>query len=258
MTTVILAGGLGTRLSEETITRPKPLVEVGGKPLLWHIMSIYSHFGFQKFIVALGYKGHMIKEYFLNYKAATSDLTVRLGDGHVEVTSSSRPDWEIQLIDTGQDTLTGGRLARLEPTLRKENNFMLTYGDGVCTVDIRKLVAFHQKHGKKATVTAVRPPARFGALTISGSKVVSFKEKTQSREGWINGGYFVFSKGIFDYLTEGDSTVLELSPLERLAREGELMAYRHPDFWQCVDTIRDRQYLEEIWASSKAPWKSWT
>jgi glucose-1-phosphate cytidylyltransferase len=251
---VILAGGLGTRLSEETVVKPKPMVEIGGRPILWHIMNLYGHHGYKEFIVALGYKGEVIKEYFIDYYNHQSDLTVDLKSGAVTTSNCYAKDWLIHLIDTGIKSMTGGRFYRLKNRLSNET-FMLTYGDGVSDVDINKLVAFHRSHGKIATVTAVRPTARFGGIIFDGDKVCDFKEKPQAGEGWINGGFFVFEPAIFDYL-HGDDTVLEADPLERLAKDGQLMAYRHEGFWQCMDTLRDKLHLEELW-NTKAPWKVW-
>lgn len=257
MNTVILCGGLGTRLSEETVSVPKPMVSVGGKPILWHIMNIYASHGFNSFTTALGYKGDVIKSYMLNYHSLSSDISVDLSNGDVTYKNTRTPNWKIDLIDTGEASQTGGRLKRLEKHLRSRGTFMLTYGDGVSDVNIKKLVEFHKSHGKLATVTAVRPTARFGGLHFSGDRVEHFKEKPQSGEGWINGGFFVMEPGVFDYL-DSDSTVLEREPLERLAEMGQLMSYKHDGFWQCMDTIRDRQLLEELWASGKAPWKTWS
>ena len=254
MKVVILCGGLGTRLSEETQLRPKPMVTVGGHPMLWHIMNTYSAHGCNEFVLALGYKGELIKEYFLNYYALDSDLSVDLQSGKVENIRRSQRDWKVELIDTGEQPMTGGRLRRLESMLRPLGTFMLTYGDGVADVNITQLLAFHRAHGRLATVTAVRPPARFGGITMNGDQVVEFKEKPQTGEGWINGGYFVFEAAVFDYLS-GDETVLEGAPLENLTRDGQLMAFRPPGFWQCMDTLRDRQVLEQLWASNTAPWK---
>jgi glucose-1-phosphate cytidylyltransferase len=255
MKAVILAGGLGTRLAEETIVRPKPMVEVGGLPMLVHIMRIYARYGFKDFVIALGYKGEIIKDYFLNYHLRTGDLAVSLASGKADFAARVRDDWTVRMFDTGDDTLTGGRLHRLEHCLRPEGTFTLTYGDGVCDLDISALLAFHRRHGKLATVTAVRPPARFGAIVMDNDRVVDFHEKPQSSEGWINGGFFVFEPDVFDYLS-GDRTVLEGEPLERLARDGQLMAYRHPGFWHCMDTIRDRDALNDLWRSGNAPWAS--
>ncbi len=256
MKTVILCGGLGTRLSEETVIRPKPLVTVGGHPILWHILNSYGNFGFNEFVLALGYKGEAIKKYFLNYYSLDSDLRIDLRTGAVEHLRECPRDWQLDLIDTGDQSMTGGRLHRLEALLQPQGTFMLTYGDGVGDVDIAKLLSFHRCHGKLATVTAVRPPARFGGMVFDGDRVAEFLEKPQTGEGWINGGFFVFEPQIFDYL-DGDSTVLEGAPLENLARDGQLMAYKHEGFWQCMDTVRDRQLLESLWAGGAAPWKTW-
>jgi glucose-1-phosphate cytidylyltransferase len=256
MKTVILCGGLGTRLSEETQVRPKPMVEIGGMPILWHIMRIFAHHGHQDFMLALGYKGEVIKDYFLNYHLRTSDLTVHLSTGKREYSRVQAEDWVVQMIDTGNASMTGGRLYRLADYLRPHGTFMLTYGDGVSNIDVSALLKFHRHHGKLATVTAVRPPARFGTMTFDGDRVSDFHEKPQTGEGWINGGFFVFESGVFDYLS-GDDTVLEEAPLERLAGDGELMAYKHSDFWQCMDTLRDRDALEQTWRCGGAPWKVW-
>jgi glucose-1-phosphate cytidylyltransferase len=252
MDVVILAGGRGTRLAEETSVRPKPMVEVGGRPLLWHIMHIYAEHGFRNFCVACGYKGEMIKAYFHSFLTNSSDLRIDLGSGQVERLNGSPVDWCITLVDTGLDTMTAGRIQRVIPMLRP-GPFLVTYGDGLGNVDISALVAFHRAHGKLATVTAVRPPARFGDLQIEGNRVASFAEKPQTHEGWINGGFFVFERGVIDYL-DGDHQSLEREPLERLAREGQLMAYRHDGFWQPMDTVRERDLLESMWASGNAPW----
>lgn len=255
MKTVILCGGLGTRLSEETHLKPKPMVEIGGRPMLWHIMNIYSAHGFNEFILALGYKGETIKEYFLNYYNFQSDLTISLKTGEITASKNCYRDWTVHLVDTGLDSMTGGRLFRLTDRLKGET-FMLTYGDGVCNVDIKKLIAFHKSHGKAATVTAVRPAARFGGMSFNGNTVTEFMEKPQTDEGWINGGYFVFEPEVLKYIS-GDQTVLEKEPLENLAKDGQLMAYKHEGFWQCMDTLRDKQLLEKLWESGKAPWKVW-
>ncbi len=253
MKVVILAGGLGTRLAEETESKPKPMVEVGEHPIVWHIMRSYAHYGFQDFFLALGYKGEVIKRYFLDHYSLGGSLRVDLASGKVEDLEKDTENWTVQLMDTGLNTMTGGRIKRLEPYLRGET-FLATYGDGLCDVDIAKVVAFHRSHGKLATVTAVRPPARFGGLIFEGDLVREFSEKPQIGEGWINGGYFVFEPEIFDYIAD-DSTPLELGPLERLAAEGQLAAYRHEGFWQCMDTIREKKLLESLWQSGKAPWK---
>lgn len=252
---VILAGGLGTRLSEETSFKPKPMVEIGGRPILWHIMKIYAHHGFNDFVICLGYRGEVIKHYFLNYYYLHRNLTLSLGDGSVNVYDGAGEDWRVTLVDTGPATQTGGRVRRVEGFVGNET-FCLTYGDGVADADIRRLVAFHRRCGRLATVTAVRPPARFGGLELDGEQVVRFHEKPQMGEGWVNGGFFVFEPGVFGYL-DGDETVLERTPLERLAREGQLAAYRHEGFWQCMDTLRDVNTLNRLWASGSAPWKMW-
>ena len=256
MKTVLLAGGLGTRLAEETEIRPKPMVEIGGRPILWHIMKIYSAFGVREFFVALGYKGECIKHYFLDYRMLNGSLRIGLATGEMELYASEAEDWDLHLMDTGVRTNTGGRVLRLRRFL-EDGTFMVTYGDGVGDVDVSALLAFHRRHGKIATVTAVRPPARFGGLEFDGDLVARFTEKPQSGEGWINGGFLVFEPAVFDYL-DGDSCSLESVALERLATDGQLAAYRHPGFWQCMDTIRDRNRLEEEWASGHAPWKVWT
>jgi len=256
MKTVILAGGMGSRLSEETQVKPKPMVEIGGIPILLHIMKIYACYGYRDFVIALGYRGDSIKNYFLNYHILSSDVTVHLKEGRVEFTNSQVEDWIVRLMDTGEKSMTGGRLHRLEQMLRPAGTFMLTYGDGVADIDIRALVAFHRRHGKLATVTAVRPPARFGTMAFDGEQVVNFQEKPQTGEGWINGGFFVFEPDVFDYL-HGDETVLEKEPLERLAANGQLMSYKHEGFWHPMDTIRDRDFLNEQWRSGRAPWKIW-
>ncbi len=256
MKTVILCGGLGTRLSEETQVKPKPMVDVGGRPILWHVMKTYEKHGFYDFVLALGYKGDVIKDYFLNYHARLSDVLVHLKNGKVDYNNPTSEDWRVSLIDTGAETMTGGRLLRLKKYLQNDGTFMLTYGDGVSNVNITELLKFHRSHGRVATVTAVRPPVRFGELSIDDNKVSNFQEKPQAGEGWINGGFFVFEPSIFDYI-EGDITMLEREPLESLAQEGELMAYHHPDFWQCMDTLRDKSTLEKLWFKNMAPWKVW-
>lgn len=252
--TVILCGGLGTRLSEETQVRPKPMVEIGGRPIVWHIMKIYEKYGFNDFVLALGYKGEYIKDYFLNYHARQSDLTVNLKDGVVNYSNPTAEDWRVTLVDTGASSQTGGRLLRLKSLIKPSETFMLTYGDGVSNIDIKALMAFHKSHGRLATVSAVRPPARFGDLRIEDSQVTRFEEKPQLGEGWINGGFFVFEAGVLDFLTD-DSTVLEKSPLEMLAQQGQLMAYQHHGYWQSMDTLRDKHSLEELWTSGNPPWR---
>jgi len=253
MKTVILCGGLGTRLAEETQIKPKPMVEIGGKPILWHIMKIYEKHSCNDFMLALGYKGEVIKDYFLNYHARQSNLNVNLKSGKVEYSKPTAEDWNVTLIDSGATTMTGGRLLRLKPELQSSGTFMLTYGDGVSNVDITALLEFHKSHGRIATVTAVRPPARFGNLCIEDNKVLRFEEKPQTGEGWINGGFFVFESRVFDFITD-DTTVLEKGPLEQLAKQGELMTYHHPGYWQSMDTLRDKQALEEVWSKGEAPW----
>ncbi len=255
MKVVILAGGLGTRLSEETSLRPKPMVEIGGRPMLWHIMSMYASHGLTDFVLALGYKAEMVRSYFLHYHAVSRDATVRLKDGSVVVHGAVTDDWTLDLIDTGVATQTGGRLRRLRQWIGSEP-FCLTYGDGVGDVDITRLLAFHRAHGKLATVTAVRPPARFGALELHGDEVRTFAEKHQATEGWINGGFFVLDPRVLDYI-DGDDSVWEQDPLERLAKDGQLRAYRHEGFWQPMDTLRDLRLLESLWASGTPPWKTW-
>ncbi len=254
---VILCGGMGTRLSEQTEIRPKPLVEIGGRPILWHIMKHYSHYGFNEFVLALGYKGEQIKRYFLDYHVLSRDLVVSLKDGQVHPGNSdcSEP-WQVHLVDTGLATQTGGRLKRLAPLLRG-GTFMMTYGDGVSNVNIQELMNFHRQHGKLATVTAVRPPARFGGLGFSGDLVTHFEEKPQIGEGWINGGFFILEPAAIDYIRD-DTTVWEREPLERLAGDRQLAAYRHAEFWQCMDTLRDLRLLEDLWNRGKAPWQTWS
>jgi len=255
MKTIILAGGLGTRLQEETIVRPKPMVEIGGKPILWHIMKIYSHYGFRQFAIAMGYKADIIRSYFLNYYFHHIDLTIDLKCGKVETHDGQYEDWLVHLVDTGTSTQTGGRLKRLSKWIGNEP-FLFTYGDGVADIDIPELIRFHCSHGKLATVTAVRPPSRFGGIVLDGDKVAKFDEKPQSGEGWINGGFFVLEREALDYI-DGDDTPFEKLPMERLALEGQLMAYQHFGFWQCMDTLRDMQYLDKLWTSGQAPWKVW-
>jgi glucose-1-phosphate cytidylyltransferase len=255
MKVVILAGGLGTRLAEETALKPKPMVEIGGKPILWHIMRHYSHYGFKDFVIALGYKGEVIKQYMVDYAKLTSNLTIRTASGDIlRHNSDAYCDWTVELIDTGSNTQTGGRLRRLRQLLGN-SPFMMTYGDGVSDVDIHKLLEFHKSHGKQATLTAVRPPARFGHMHFEGDLITQFTEKPQTEGGWINGGFFVLEPGVID-LIAGDSTSFEREPLEQLANQKQLCAYRHEGFWQCMDTIRDRRYLEDIWLKGQAPWRA--
>jgi glucose-1-phosphate cytidylyltransferase len=257
MKVAILAGGTGSRLSEETVVKPKPMVEIGGRPILWHIMKYYSAHGHTDFVVALGYKGEYIKRYFVDYSSLQNDLTVSFRDGTVEQhpNGNGDEDWTVKLVDTGISTETGGRIKRLQPHLG-DSTFMLTWGDGVSTVDLGALLEFHAAHGKLATLTAVRPPARFGRLELDGDGITEFSEKPQTGEGWINGAFFVLEPGVFDYI-EGDHTRFEREPLEKLARDGQLMAYRHLDFWQCMDTLREKLFLDELWESGTAPWKIW-
>ena len=258
MKAIILAGGLGSRLSEETTLRPKPMVEIGGKPMLWHIMNIFSSYGIDEFVVALGYRGEVIKEYFLNFYALNNNITVDLAKGTTSIQDGRQPRWKVHLVDTGASTQTGGRIKRLERWLGDDETFMMTYGDGVADVDLRALVRFHEAHGKLATVTTVRPPARFGGLLFDGGGSVSqFTEKPQAGEGWINGGFFVLNRGVMRYI-DGDATLWERDPMERLANDGQLMAYRHEGFWQPMDTLRERKMLEDLWGSGSAPWKLWT
>ncbi|EMY12448.1 glucose-1-phosphate cytidylyltransferase [Leptospira weilii str. Ecochallenge] len=254
MKTVILCGGLGTRLSEETTIKPKPMVEIAGKPILWHIMKSYEKFGYTDFILALGYKGEVIKDYFINYHAHMSDLSIELKNGKISYSNPTAEDWRVTLSDTGPLTMTGGRLLRLKDQLKDSGTFMLTYGDGLSNIDIESLVKFHKSHGKLATITAVRPPVRFGELSIIDNQVKQFQEKPQAGEGWINGGFFVLEPGMIEYIHD-DSIMLERTPLEKIAQDGQLMAYHHDGFWQCMDTIRDKQTLEELWSQGKAPWK---
>lgn len=256
MKVAILAGGLGSRLAEETEVKPKPMVEVGGKPILWHIMMHYLHYGFHDFVIALGYKGEVIKKYMVDYCSLSSHLTVDMTTGAVTRSGAAAvPEWKVELVDTGLHTQTGGRIKRLAPWIGNET-FLLTWGDGVSDVDLYELLAFHKAHGKLATLTAVRPTARFGHLEMHGDNVVEFSEKNQTKEGWINGAFFVLEPEVFDYI-DGDETHFEKGPLERLAAEGQLMAYRHTSFWQCMDTLREKALLESLWQNGKAPWKIW-
>jgi glucose-1-phosphate cytidylyltransferase len=258
MKVAILAGGTGSRLSEETVAKPKPMVEIGGRPILWHIMKYYSHWGYDDFLIALGYRGEYIKRYFVDYLSLASDLTVSLRDGDVthHQNGSGMENWTIRLCDTGLSSETGGRIKRLQPYLQ-DGTFMLTWGDGVSTVDLDELLAFHRSHGKLATLTAVRPPARFGHLELDDDRITEFSEKPQTGEGWINGAFFVLEPGVFDYI-EGDTTRFEREPLEALAADNQLMAYRHYGFWQCMDTLREKMLLDELWGTGQAPWKIWS
>jgi glucose-1-phosphate cytidylyltransferase len=251
----ILAGGFGTRLQEETTVKPKPMVEIGGQPILWHIMKFYAAHGFKEFIIALGYKGEIIKDYFLNYYRHSRNLTVHLASDEVTVHDGGTEDWIVHLLNTGLHTETGGRVKRIAEFIGNET-FMLTYGDGLCNLDLRDLVNFHQRHGKLATVTAVRPPSRFGGIAFSGNLVANFEEKPQIGEGWINGGFFVLESGVGNYV-DGDDIAWETYPMERLAADGQLAAYRHEGFWQCMDTLRDVRLMESLWAEGHAPWRIW-
>ncbi len=254
MKVAILAGGVGSRLREETVVKPKPMVEIGGRPMLWHIMQIFSAFGHREFVVALGYRGEVIKSYFLNYYYNNSSVSIDLKTGKAEVRDGDQEDWLVHLVDTGVETETGGRLQRLAPYLGGET-FLATYGDGVANIDLDRLLAFHRSHPGIATVTAVRPPSRFGGLVFDGDRVSRFEEKPQIGEGWINGGFFVLEPEVLDYI-EGDGIVFEREPLERLAADGQLFAYRHDAFWQCMDTLRDVRLLESLWQSGRAPWRA--
>ena len=256
MKAIILAGGFGSRLSEETTLRPKPMVEVGGKPILWHIMNIYAAYGISEFIIALGYKSEVIKEYFLNFYALNNDISIDLTSGKTIIHDGNQPRWKVHLVDTGLYTETGGRLKRLAGWLEKNETFMFTYGDGVADIDLQALLQFHHSHGKLATVTAVRPPARFGRMTIQSDRVVEFYEKPEASEGWINGGFFILNAATLDYI-EGDNTSWEHDPIERLAREDQMASYKHTGFWSCMDTLREKNMLEDLWLSGNAPWKVW-
>ncbi len=255
MKVAILAGGFGSRLAEETEVKPKPMVEIGGRPILWHIMKHYAHYGFKEFFIALGYKGDMIKRYFLDYYRLNGNLTTHLANGEVEVQNNISEDWIVNLIDTGLNTLTGGRIKRLESWLKNET-FMITYGDGVSNVNLHDLLQFHRSHKRLATVTAVRPPARFGGLIFDGNRVAQFTEKPQIGEGWINGGFLVVEPALFNYL-QGDRSSLEADVLEQLTSDQQLLGYRHEGFWQCMDTLRDVRLLESLWQRGKPPWKVW-
>ena len=254
MKAVILAGGLGTRISEESVSRPKPMIEIGGRPILWHIMKMYSAHGINDFVICCGYKGYVIKEYFANYFLHMSDVTIDMSNNSIEVHHKKAEPWKVTLVDTGEATQTGGRLKRVADYI--DGDFCLTYGDGVGSVDISALVKFHQAHGKLATMTAVQPPGRFGALEIDGTQINSFLEKPQGDGGWVNGGFFVLNPKVLS-LIDGDETLWEKQPLESLAKQGQLQSYFHSGFWQPMDTLRDKNHLEELWALGKAPWKSW-
>ena len=256
MKAVILAGGLGTRLAEETQIKPKPMVEIGGKPIIWHIMKIYSAFGIHEFIICLGYKGYVIKEYFSNYFLHTSDVTIDMVNNKLEVHQNSTEPWKVTLVDTGEKTMIGGRIKRILPYVMEEDCFCLTYGDGVGDINIKNLIEFHRTQNRLCTVTGMQPPGRFGALQFVGTKVTGFQEKPHGDGGWINGGFFVVSPKVGTYI-DGDETVWEKEPMERLAKDGEMSVYFHPGFWQPMDTLRDKNHLEELWSQGKAPWKLW-
>ena len=257
MKAVILCGGFGSRLLEETAWRPKPMIEIGGRPILWHIMHIYAVHGVNEFIIALGYKGEMIKEYFLDFYAINNDITINLSSGAVRIHRNGEQfTWNVHLVDTGLNTQTGGRLKRLRNWIGNDETFMMTYGDGVADLDLKRLLEFHMSHGKLATVTSVRSPERFGRLAFEGNNISEFYEKPESSEGWISGGFFVLNAKTIDYI-KGDETIWEREPIERLAHEGQLMGYRHYGFWSCMDTIREKNLLEELWNSEKPPWRIW-
>lgn len=257
MKVVILAGGLGTRLSEETELKPKPMVEIGGRPILWHIMKIYSHYGFNDFIILTGYKSHVIKDYFINYYTRYSDITVDMAKNSVEIHQHRNEPWKVTMLYTGQDTMTGGRIKKAQEYIGNER-FMLTYGDGVCDVDIKELVEFHKNSNSVATMTAVQPSGRFGALTINDDeKISSFVEKPKGDESWINGGFFVLEPEVFNYIDEGDDIVFEKAPLEKLANDSQLNAFKHDGFWRPMDTLRDKIELTDMWMSETAPWAIW-
>jgi glucose-1-phosphate cytidylyltransferase len=257
MKVVLLAGGMGTRLAEETVVRPKPMIEIGGRPILWHIMKIYAHHGLREFVVCLGYKGYAIKEYFMNFFLHGSDVTIDAGANQIEYHQRTVEPWRITLVDTGEHTLTGGRLRRVRRFLDRNEPFCFAYGDGLSDVDITETITFHRAHGKLATLTAVIPPGRYGALDLDGDEVIRFIEKPPGDGGYINGGFFVLNEGVIE-LIEGDATSWEYGPLEQLAREHQLRAYRHRGFWHPMDTLRDKNYLEELWQTGRAPWKVWT
>lgn len=257
MKVLILAGGLGTRLAEETSLKPKPMVEIGGKPILWHIMKTYSHYGFNEFVILLGYKGYIIKEYFANYFLHQSDISVDIKTGEMEILNTSSESWKVTLVDTGLNSMTGGRIKRVEDLIG-DNPFMLTYGDGVADVDIDKLLSFHKAHGKALTITSAKPEGRFGALKIKDEKqVIEFKEKPEGDGSWINAGYFVCEPKIFQYIHDGDMTIFEKDPLQELAKDGEIFTYKHDNFWKPMDTLNDKNFLNKLWVEDKAPWRIW-
>jgi glucose-1-phosphate cytidylyltransferase len=256
MKAVILAGGLGTRISEETHLKPKPMIEIGGKPILWHIMKMYSSYGVNDFVICCGYKGYVIKEYFANYFLHMSDVTFDMTQNNMEVHQRNAEPWKVTLIDTGENTLTGGRLKRVAPYVKDESAFFFTYGDGVSDIDIGELIQFHKRHGKLATVTAVQPPSRYGALDRLGDQVIGFTEKPRGEGGFINGGFFILSPKCLE-LVKNDDVTWEVDPLVELSKQGNLMAYEHHGFWQAMDTLRDKNHLEELWATGEAPWKNW-
>jgi glucose-1-phosphate cytidylyltransferase len=257
MKVVLLAGGFGTRLSEETDIRPKPMVEIGNKPILWHIMKLYSSYGFNEFLVLLGYKGYYIKEYFVNYFVHQSDITVDVSSGKIEVLNNSSEPWKVTLIDTGINSMTGGRIKRVQKFVGNET-FMLTYGDGVSDIDISALLDYHKKHGKALTMTSAQPDGRFGALSItSNNQVLEFQEKPKGDGSWVNAGFFVCEPKVFEYICNGDETVFEQEPLQKLAKDGEIYTYKHQGFWMPMDTLRDKNILQKLWESGKAPWKTW-
>ncbi len=257
MKAVILAGGFGTRISEETNLKPKPMIEIGGKPIIWHIMKIYSYYGINDFIICLGYKGYVIKEYFFNYYKHMSDLTIDLSDNNIKIHNNYSESWKITLVNTGEDSMTGGRIKRISEYVKDEDFFCLTYGDGLSNVNIAESINFHKKHQKLATVTAVQPSGRFGALEIENNKITKFQEKPKGDGGYINGGFFILSPKAISYIKDGDKTIWEQSPLQNLAIDQELMAFKHDGFWQPMDTLRDKNYLDELWNSKNAPWKIW-
>ena len=256
MKAIILAGGFGTRLAEETDLRPKPMVEIGGKPILWHIMNIYSANGVNEFVIALGYKGEIVKEYFLNYYAINNDISVDLATGRTTIHDGNQPNWKIHLVDTGLNTQTGGRLKRLRDWLAEDETFLFTYGDGVADINVAELLRFHRSHGRLATVSTVRSPARFGRIAFEDDLISEFYEKAAAAEGWINGGYFVLNAGVLDYI-EGDESIWERAPVERLVRDGQLMGYRHYGFWSCMDTLKEKNMLEALWQTGDPPWRIW-